>query len=177
MSGPFGSLTILAVAALAPLVGAQHQSMPPGMSHAEHLKQMSRESEMKERGNLAMGFDQEKVSHHFYLTRTGGSIEAGVNQDADEVTRKQIRDHLKTIAQEFRDGVFTSPIATHGEVPPGVSVLRERKARITYAYEETPNGARVIIGTTDRAARASLHDFLKYQIREHATSDPVSVQK
>jgi hypothetical protein len=177
MSGTFASFTILAVAALAPLVSAQHQPMPPGMSHEEHLKQMSQESEMKKRGNLAMGFDQEKVSHHFHLTRTGGSIEVGVNQDADEVTLKQIRNHLKTISQEFRDGIFTSPIATHGEVPPGVSVLRERKARITYSYKETPDGARVIISTTDRTARASLHDFLKYQIREHATGDPVSVQK
>lgn len=177
MSGTSACFTILAAAALAPLVSAQHQSMPPGMSHEEHLKQMSQESEMKQRGNLAMGFDQEKVSHHFHLTRTGGSIEVDVNQDADEVTRKQIRDHLKTISQEFGDGIFTSPIATHGEVPPGVSVLRERKARITYAYEETPDGARVIISTADRTARASLHDFLRYQIREHVTGDPVSVQK
>ena len=128
MSSRFASLTILAVAALAPLVAAQHPSMPPGMSHEEHLKQMSQESEMKKRGNLAMGFDQEKVSHHFHLTRTGGSIEVGVNQDADEVTRKQIRDHLKTISQEFRDGVFASPIATHGEVRPGVAVSESSRS-------------------------------------------------
>jgi predicted Zn-dependent protease len=176
MSNSLANLTFLAVA-LAPLVTAQHQSMPPGMSHEEHLKQMSQESEMKKRGNLAMGFDQDKVSHHFHLTRAGGSIEVGVKQNADEVSLKQIRDHLRTISQEFADGVFTSPIATHAEVPPGVSVLRQRKARITYAYEETPGGARVIVSTTDRTSRTAVHDFLKYQIREHATGDPVSVQK
>lgn len=174
---PFAGLTILAWAALAPLVAAQHQSMPPGMSHEEHLKQMSRDSAMKKRGNLVMGFDQEKVSHHFRLTRTGGSIEVGVNQSGDELTRKQIRDHLRTISQEFADGIFTNPIATHAEAPPGVPVLRERKARIAYAYEETHGGARVNISTTDRTARTAVHDFLKYQIREHATGDPVSVQK
>lgn len=176
MNSSLAILTILAAATLAPLVSAQHQSMPPGMSHEEHMKQM-RESEMNKRGNAAMGFDQEKVSHHFYLTPTGGSIEVNVNQSADDVTRKQIRDHLKTISQEFANGVFTAPIATHAEVPPGVSVLRERKARITYAYEETPDGGRVVIGTKDRTARKAVHDFLEYQIREHATGDPLSVEK
>jgi hypothetical protein len=151
--------------------------MPPGMSHEEHMKQMSKDAEMKRRGDAAMGFDQDKVSHHFHLTQTGGSIEVRTNQSADLDSRKQIRDHLRTISREFADGVFTSPIATHAEMPPGVTVMRERKARIKYTYEETPDGARVIIGTTDRAARTAVHDFLTYQIREHATGDPVSVQK
>lgn len=177
MSSSLAILTILAAAALAPLVAAQHPSMPPGMSHEEHMKQMSQESEMKKRGNVAMGFDQDKVSHHFHLTRTGGSIEVGVKQNADDVTRQQIRDHLRTISQDFANGDFTSPIATHAEVPPGVSVLRERKARITYAYQETPDGGRVTISTKDRTARKSVHDFLEYQIREHATGDPLSVEK
>ncbi|PYT29455.1 MAG: hypothetical protein DMG57_11610 [Acidobacteria bacterium] len=83
---------------------------------------------MKKRGNVAMGFDQDKVSHHFHLTSTGRIIEVAVNQNADAETRKQIRDHLRTISQEFADGVFTSPIATHAEVPPGVSLMRDRKA-------------------------------------------------
>ena len=35
-----------------------HPSMPPGMSHEEHMKQMSKDAEMKRRGDAAMGFDQ-----------------------------------------------------------------------------------------------------------------------
>jgi len=112
------------------------------------------------------GFDQDKVSPHFHLTQTGGSIEVRVNQSGNADSRKQIRDHLRTISQEFARGVFTSRIATHAELPPGAPVMRERKSRISYAYEETPDDARVIIGTTDRAARTAVHDFLKYQIRE-----------
>lgn len=164
-------ITFLAVAAIGAVVAAQHDSMPPGISHEEHMKQMN------ERGNAAMGFDQEKVTHHFRLTQMGGIIEVSVNRMAGEATRAQIRDHLKTISQEFAKGVFTSPLATHGEVPPGVPAMRERKARITYTYEETPDGARVIVDTKDRAAQTAVHDFLRYQIREHATGDPVSVQK
>lgn len=164
------NLAVLAALALAPLISAQHDAMPPGMSHEEHMKQMNK------RGNAAMGFDQDKVTHHFLLTRTGGSIEVAVNQTTDDVTRRQIRDHLKTISREFADGVFTSPTATHAEIPPGVPVMRERKSRIAYTYEETPTGARVVITTTDRKALSALHDFLKYQIREHATGDPLTVQ-
>ena len=177
MNRSLATFTILSVTAFIPLASGQHPPMPPGMSHEEHMKQMIKDEEMKKRGAVAMGFDQDKVSHHFHLTPTGGIIDVSVNQNADAETRKQIRDHLRTISQEFAEGVFTSPVATHAEVPPGVSVMRDRKARITYAYEETPAGARVIISTTDRTARTSVHQFLKYQIREHATGDPLSVQK
>jgi hypothetical protein len=171
-------LAILSMIGIVPVVfGQDHPAMTPGMSHEEHLKQMPKDSEMKKRGDAAMGFDQDKVSHHFHLTQTGGTIEVNVNQTADADPLKQIRDHLRTISQEFADGAFTSPIATHSEVPPGVLVMRERKSRIRYTYEETPNGARVIIATTDRAAKAAVHDFLTYQIREHATGDSVCIQK
>ena len=165
---------IFAAAALGTLALAQHSSipdsMPAGMSHEEHMKQMNK------RGNVAMGFDQARITHHFLLTRAGGTIEVAANQDSDEATRSQIRDHLRTLSQDFTGGAFTSPTATHAEVPPGVPVMRERKTAIGYSYEETPKGGRVIIGTTDRTARKAVHDFLKYQIREHATGDPVTVQ-
>lgn len=179
MSSSTAMLAILSATAFVFLASGQdHTSMPPGMSHEEHMKQMmDKDAEMKKRGDAAMGFDQEKVSHHFRLTGGGGSIEVSVKQSADEDSRQQIRDHLRTISREFADGVFTSPIATHAEVPPGVQIMRERKSRIRYTYEETPDGARVIIGTTDRVARTAVHDFLTYQIREHATGDPLSVRK
>ena len=171
-------LSVLTITAILPIANAQdHPAMPPGMSHEEHMKQMNHDAEMKKRGDAAMGFDQDKVSHHFQLTKTGGSIQVSVNQAADSESRTQIREHLKTISKEFADGVFTSPIATHAEVPPGVPVMRRSKARINYAYEETADGARVVIRTADRTALSAVHDFLKYQIREHATGDPLTIQK
>jgi hypothetical protein len=142
--------------------------MPPGMSHEEHVRQM------KQRGNRAMGFDQDKASHHFRLTPGGGIIEVTAKDSGDETSRKQIRDHLRTIAREFAAGIFTSPIFTHAEVPPGVSVLQERKAALRYSYQELLNGARVVIDSSDDTARKAVHDFLRYQIREHATGDPTN---
>jgi hypothetical protein len=93
MNNPLATFTILSVTAFVPLAFGQHPPMPPGMSHEEHMKQMSQDAEMKKRGSVAMGFDQDRVSHHFHLTSTGGIIEVGVNQDTDAETRKQIRDH------------------------------------------------------------------------------------
>ncbi|MEO8126401.1 MAG: hypothetical protein ABJF23_17565 [Bryobacteraceae bacterium] len=164
--------TLLAVAVFLPVVFAQHGSMPPGTSHEEHMKQMSRNADMKKRGDAAMGFDQEKVRHHFLLTKQGGMIEVAANERADSETRKQIRAHLQLITRDFTQGLFSSPMQTHAEVPPGVPVLRDRKDQIKYKYEETPNGARVVIATADRSARKAIHSFLRYQIREHATGDP-----
>lgn len=170
-------LVVVFAASVVPVVLAQHESMPPGMSHEEHLRQMRQKAELDQRGGLAMGFDQDKATHHFVLTGTGGYIEVLVNTSTAETTRKQVRDHLKKISQEFADGVFTSPIATHAEVPAGVPVLQNRRALIQYSYAETKTGARVTITTKDRATLRALHDFLRYQIREHATGDSAAVQK
>ena len=45
---------------LAPFANAEQGAMPAGMSHEEHMKQMAKNAEMNRRGNLAMGFDQER---------------------------------------------------------------------------------------------------------------------
>jgi hypothetical protein len=47
---------------LAPMAHAQHTAMPAGMSHEQHMAQMKRDAEMKQHGNLAMGFDQDKTT-------------------------------------------------------------------------------------------------------------------
>jgi len=41
----------------APMAHAQHTAMPAGMSHDEHMAQRKKEAEMKQHGNLAVGFD------------------------------------------------------------------------------------------------------------------------
>ena len=146
--------------------------MPADMTHAQHLAQM-KDDELKRRGALAMGFDQDKTSHHFLLAADGGSIDVRVNDAADEQNLNAIRVHLKEIAAEFSRGVFDKPFATHNEAPPGVSTMRKRRTRITFQFEETASGGRVRISTRDAQAKAAVHAFLRYQIREHTTGDPM----
>jgi hypothetical protein len=60
---------------------------------------------------------------------------------------------------------------------PGSKVMAEKKAAIHYSYVETPNGGRLDIVTKDKAALAAVHEFLKFQINEHKTGDPLVAKK
>lgn len=150
---------------------AQHPSMPPGMTHEEHLAQVRKDAEMKQRGNQAMGFDQDKTTHHFVLTATGGLIQVEVNDPTDLTSRDLIRTHLREISSEFGNGVFDKPFETHAEVPPGVPTMQRLKASITYSFETTATGGLVRIVTANPDALHAVHDFLRYQIKEHATGE------
>jgi hypothetical protein len=70
-------------------------------------------------GNVAMGFDPDKTTHHFNLTADGGSIAVEANDAADRASRDQLRAHLRNIAVALRQGDFQKPSMTHSEVPPG----------------------------------------------------------
>jgi hypothetical protein len=159
-------------------VGAQKQpDMPAGMTHEQHMAQMKKEAEMKQHGQMAMGFDQDKATHHFTLTTNGGVIAITANDAADQATRDQIRKHLQEIAQSFARGDFEKPLMTHSEMPPGVTTMQRLKAAITYRFEATEDGGVVRITTSNADAREAIHDFLRYQIKEHATGDPISLRK
>lgn len=160
-------------------VGAaqQHPAMPAGMTHEQHTAQMKKEAEMKQHGRMAMGFDQDKATHHFTLTATGGAIAVDANDPADEVTRDQIQAHLQEIAAAFGRGDFEKPLMTHGEAPTGVSGMQRHRSEMTYTFERTTRGGIVRIATPNAESLNAIHDFLRYQIREHATGESVSVRK
>ena len=129
---------------------------------------------LMERGNKGMGFDQHATTHHFILSKEGGAIEVTANADTDEASARNIRQHLQHIAKAFSAGDFALPIFIHGTEPPGAAVLRQRKAAMKYWYQELPKGGKVEIRTADADALAALHAFLRYQITEHKTGDPMT---
>jgi hypothetical protein len=113
-----------------PGVSAQdHSAMPPGMTHEQHMMLL------KQRGQMAMGFDQDKAQHHFTLTANGGIIEVTALNSTDQVTEDAIQKHLQQIAIAFGRGDFEKPLMTHGEEPPGVAAMQRHKDEITYTYE------------------------------------------
>ena len=133
---------------------------------------------MNERGAMVMGFDQQNTSHHFYLYRDGGAIDIAVKDASDSTNRDAIRAHLPHLAVMFGEGRFDAPMLIHDSANvPGTAVLRERSKALRYSYVETVDGGRVDIMTTDSAALAALHDFLRFQIVEHQTKDPLTVTK
>ena len=124
-----------------------------------------------------MGFSQKATTHHFRLTPQGGAIEVEANDPKDTATRDKIRMHLKHISEMFADGDFDAPMFIHDQTPPGVPVMQRLKEEIKYEFEQTERGARVRIETSNQEALAAVHDFLRFQINEHETGDPLEVKK
>jgi hypothetical protein len=65
----------------------------------------------------------------------------------------------------------------HDQTPPGVPILQRLKAEITYKFENTDQGARVRIMTKNAEALNAIHEFLRFQIKEHKTGDPLEVKE
>jgi len=142
----------------------------PGGSMTQ--KQME---EMNMRGDKAMGFDHLKTTHHFLLANDGGSIQVEANDPKDNESRDQIRRHLRHIAMMFSEGNFDVPMLIHEKTPPGSDVMQKLKADINYKYKELERGASIQISTNNAAALQAIHDFLRFQIKEHMTGDPLEV--
>lgn len=134
-------------------------------------------AEVNRRGDAVMGFSHEKTTHHFRLRPDGGEIEVSANEAADVESAAQIRGHLTHIAQMFRDGNFTAPLLIHANNLPGTETMTRLKADIVYTLETLPSGARIRMTTHSPDAREAIHAFLRFQITDHRTGDPLTIQK
>jgi len=147
----------------------------PQCRHKTSSSQMDHEA-MMERGEGRMGFYQTKTTHHFLLKADGGVIAVSANDPKDAATRDQIRMHLSHIARAFSQGDFDIPMFVHDQTPPGVAEMKRLQGVITYRYEKSDGGGRVIVLSNSAKAVGAIHDFLKFQIREHKTGDPLKVE-
>lgn len=132
--------------------------------HAQH---------QSDRGQKGMGFSQEKTTHHFAIARDGGRIQVTANATDDQVTVDQVRNHLRHIAVAFREGDFSIPMFVHEQTPPGVPTMKRLHSAISYEYEGRPAGGAVVIRSKNPEAVAAVQEFLRFQIREHETGDPL----
>jgi hypothetical protein len=148
-----------------PKTGTQesHASCPMHDAHAQ----------MNERGQKGMGFSQTSTTHHFFLNSSGGVIQVEVKDATNVSDRANIRVHLMHIAQAFEDGDFDIPMFVHDTVPPGVPEMKKLREQILYSFAETPNGGRVVISSTNKEALTAIRRFLRFQIEEHKTGDPL----
>jgi len=122
-----------------------------------------------------MGFPHDKTTHHFRQYADGGAIEVVVNDKKDAENIEAIRMHMGHITKMFSDGDFSIPMFVHDQVPPGAAVMKEKRAAIRYTFEELADGGRVRIKTNNAAALKAIHEFLRFQIRDHRTGDPTDV--
>jgi len=134
------------------------------------------QTSMDERGEKGMGFSQTDTTHHFILRPDGGAMQVEANDPADTASRDAIRQHLTHIAQAFSKEDFNISMFVHDAVPAGVTQMTHLRANIHYSYEATPRGGRVLIAASDRAALEAIHTFLRFQIEEHKTGDPIMLR-
>lgn len=145
---------------------------PPCPLHSAHTAGMAG-TELDQRGDHVMGFDHTRTAHHFRIEPDGGAVEVEATDPADDESRQAIRSHLHEIAGMFARGDFSSPFAIHLRELPGVAVMIEKKDAIRYLYEDTERGAQVRLTTSDPEALSAVHDFLRAQIEDHRTGDPM----
>jgi hypothetical protein len=178
------SLTLTVVMAVSLASSAQqhdkqdHAMMKDCPMHEQHMQQQTgdhavqqHDHDLEHRGNQGMGFAQDKTTHHFLLNKNGGAIQVTANSAEDKASVEQIRMHLKHIGHAFQSGDFNIPMFVHDQTPPGVPAMTKLKDQIHYKYEETANGGRVVISSENREAVSAVHEFLRFQIKEHKTGD------
>jgi hypothetical protein len=148
------------------------QDMESCPMHKEHMKQASQhQADVEKHGDQAMGLSHEKTTHHFRLYADGGAIYVTANDAKDDGTIQAIRSHLKHIAMMFSQGDFSTPMFIHDRVPPGVSMMKEKRAEISYSFEEVAAGGKLQIKTANADCVKAIHEFLRFQITDHHTAD------
>jgi hypothetical protein len=147
------------------------------LGQASGLSDQQRAAGVDQRGDQGMGFSHTLTGHHFRLLRDGGAIEVEANRADGEASKAAIREHMKMIAGMFSRGDFSLPMFIHDTVPPGIEVMKRLKGQITYTEQNTAQGAQVRIITKNPDALAAVHEFLRFQIKDHRTGDPVTIAR
>jgi hypothetical protein len=124
-----------------------------------------------ERGDHVMGFSHDKATHHFLLYSDGGAIDVQANKADDTATLDEIRMHFGHIAKMFAAGDFSAPMLIHSQNPPGSETMKRLREAIQYKFESTEHGARIRITTKNADAVSAVHEFLRFQIKDHRTGD------
>jgi hypothetical protein len=157
------------------LLAQDMQSCP---MHKEHMKgSLQHQADVEKHGDEAMGFPHGKTTHHFRLYLDGGAIEVTANDKNDFSNVGAIRSHLTHIVTMFSNGDFSLPMFIHDQVPPGVPIMKAKRAEIAYYFETLSAGGRVRIKTTNPDALEAVRQFLRFQIQDHHTEDPGDISQ
>ncbi|MFZ0344533.1 MAG: hypothetical protein WAL24_05195 [Nitrososphaeraceae archaeon] len=128
---------------------------------------MTKMTKMMERGNIAMGFNQNKIAHHFAVTSNGGNITITSLNSNDTQTINQIKTHIMDIQKDFSEGNFTKPFFIHAQEVPGTDVMTKKKDLIKYNILELRNGSSLVLITNDKELLDAISQFIKYQATAH----------
>jgi hypothetical protein len=122
---------------------------------------------MLERGNIAMGFNQSMIHHHFMSTTTGGEIMIMSENMSDVQTINEIKNHVKDIQYQFSQGNFTKPFYIHAQIVPGTDIMAAKKDLINYSIKDIDGGSVLILTTNDTELLSAIQQFMNFQSSQH----------
>jgi len=160
---------------------SEEKPLPHDMSscpvHEQH-KTAAQDAHLQgviERVAHVMGFSHDTTTHHFLLYPDGGAIDVQAKKPEDPATQEAIRSHFTHIVKMFAEGDFSAPMLVHSQNPPGTEAMKQLREQIQYKLENTASGARIRITTKNAEALQAVHTFLRFQIKDHQTSDSTEV--
>lgn len=161
-------LSLLALAAIAGLPLAAHAADPAHAAHAAHAADAQRQAEVARRGPDVMPFRLEATTHYFTKTDDGGTQRVVAKDLSDAVQTRLVREHLRQIQAQFRNGDFSGPSHIHGSDMPGLAQLKAAPAgQISIAYRDVAGGAELTYRTGNRDLAAALHAWFDAQLSDH----------
>lgn len=128
----------------------------------------ARQAEVSMRGAEVMPFALKATTHIFTKTDDGGVQEVVAKNPQDTAQIRLIREHLRQIAQEFRNGDFSAPAQIHGMAMPGLAALKHAKpGEVGIRYQELDNGGELRYSTRNASLVAALHQWFDAQLSDH----------
>jgi len=167
LSTGLASFSFIEFADLAHITEASRYDNNTNATSAHQPTTDNKTEAMFQRGNIAMGFEQEKITHKFIPTETGGEIIIMPINASDSNTLNQIREHIIDIQNDFSKGNFTKPFFIHAEQVPGTKTMNEKKDLIQYDIRQANNGSILSMITKDKEVTNAIRDFMEYQGSKH----------
>ena len=146
-----------------------NHGMDDGTGHDKMMNSsnMTMHQDIMKRGEMAMGFDQNKIKHDFVETTNGGEIRISALDVNDIHTIHAIRTHVKEIQNDFSQGDFKKPFFIHDQIVPGTQTMTEKKDLINFSILDTEHGGVLILTTNDANILDAIKQFMAFQSSEH----------
>jgi len=157
-------VAIFIISAIAYFLPASYKTM---VNQTVNTTEDFNQTAMLERGNMAMGFNQTQIHHHFMSTTTGGEIMIMSTNMSDMQTINKIKNHVKNIQYEFSQGNFTKPFYIHAQIVPGTDIMAAKKNLIRYSIKEIDGGSVLILTTNDTELLNAIQRFMDFQSSQH----------
>ncbi|HEY0883927.1 MAG TPA: aspartate carbamoyltransferase [Ramlibacter sp.] len=128
----------------------------------------ARQADVARRGADVMPFSLAATQHVFTKSAEGGTQRVVARKTGDAGQVRLVRQHLREIEAQFRQGDFSGPAHIHGAGMPGLAQLQAApRGAVAISYRDVPAGAELAYRTADPALVAAVHAWFDAQVSDH----------